>query len=622
MPFSFKYIKSKRWTIFFISLFFVCIFALLFFLPKPKMTFQEMTGRLFIEDLTTDTLSLHYTLAYPSHYSIDSYPLTLPEYDEDNIKQSYSQIENILSAFSKLDSSALSFEESYCYDLLYDYFTMQKKGFPFTYFEEFFSPSSGIPANFPILMAEYSFRTKQDITDYLTLLTDTPNYFSTFFDFQQERAKKGYYLASASLQKTIEQCDTILTKEALEKNSHFLQLTFRERILPLVAQKFISKKEAAAYIKENNDLLKNVVLPAYQKLKTSLLTLQTNASNLEGLYKKEQGKNYYEWLVQKQVGCTLTIPEIIEKLENDYNKNLKEFLSLQMQLQKLTKQKDYDLDTFPLSDRNEILKTLQTCIREDFPSLSEYSDRPIKTTIKSVSECMEEFSSPAFYLIPPIDDIWKNTIYINNDSTPEGLDLFTTLAHEGYPGHLYQTVFFQLYTRENQIPLIRHLMNYGGYVEGWAIYSEFLSYDYATTLYPKEDRDFYSLWHKLLLTDRKLQLGILSILDIKLHYYDDSYETAKELLNQYGIVSEESITETRRYILEEPGNYLKYYMGYLLLADLKEKARTLMGSDFTDKKFHEFILNSGPSDFDSLEKRLLKVLSSENTLSFTPLPPA
>ena len=150
--------------------------------------------------------------------------------------------------------------------------------------------------------------------------------------------------------------------------------------------------------------------------------------------------------------------------------------------------------------------------------------------------------------------------------------------------------------------LIRHIMNYEGYVEGWAIYCEFLSYNYATKLYPKEKQEFYTLWHQLLLTDRKMQLSLLSILDIKLHYYDDSLETAKDILSQYGITDDKTIQDIHQYILEEPGNYLKYYMGYLLLMDLKELSKNIMGSYYTDMKFHEFILNAGPSDFENLEE--------------------
>ena len=610
MPIFYKFRKSKYFPLY-LSIIFLTIASILFSIfSNPKLSFRELTDPLFFEDITTDTISLHYTIAYPSHYSIDSYPLTLPEYSKNTLNDTKLKIENSLAALSNIDTSELSYEETYCRNLLQDYFEMQKKGFAFPYFEEVFSPSSGIVANFPILMAEYTFRTKQDVIDYLTLLKDTPNYFSSYLEFQKERAEQGHYLASSSLQEILKQCDTMITKDALNENSHFLQLTFRERLAPLVAKDLITKKEAYSYIEENHNLLKTVVLPAYQDLKTSLSSLQPASIPLQGLYKKEQGRNYYEWLVQKQIGCSLTIPELLKKLEIDYEKNLAEFRSLQEKIKTYPDYEEYINQPLPLQDRNEMLKLLQKLILKDFPSLFSYTDRPLKTTLKSVSSCMEEYTSPAFYMIPPIDDIWQNTIYINNSSTPEGLDLFTTLAHEGYPGHLYQTVYYQLYSKQNDIPLIRHLLNYGGYVEGWAIYCEFYSYNYLTKLYPKEKQEFYSFWHQLLLCDKKLQLGILSILDIYLHYYDDSLETAKDILNQYGIVDEETVSEIYQYVLEEPGNYLKYYAGYLMIMDLKEKAKTLMGSDFTELKFHEFILNAGPSDFDNLDKKLLESFSA------------
>ena len=604
-----KQIKNRK-SLFYTSLLVTTCISILFLLfPKQKYSFQEMTDQLFFEDITTDTLSLHYTIAYPSHYSIKTYLLTLPKYSKDILLQSKSKIENSLTLLSNIDTSTLSSEQSYCYNLLLDYFSMQQLGFPYTYFEECFSPSSGIVANYPVLMAEYTFRTEKDITDYLTLLCDTPNYFSSFFQFQKERADNGHSLASDSLHETLEQCDSIITKESLETNSHFLQLTFRERLAPLVAKDIISKEKAFQYVEKNNDILKNIVLPTYHNLKTSLLSLQTKCQPLQGLYHLQSGKDYYQWLVQKQVGSTLSIPDMLKKLEKDYEENLYEFQCLQKKISSYTNYESYLQAPFPLQDRDKILKALQQFSTEDFPSSLALSDRPIKTTIKSVSTCMEEYTSPAFYLIPPIDDVWQNTIYINNKTTPEGLDLFTTLAHEGYPGHLHQTVYYQLYSKEKEIPLIRHIMNYGGYVEGWAIYCELYSYDYATRLYPEKNQDFYSLWHKLLACDRKLQLSILSILDINLHYYNDSLEHAKEILNQYGIVEEETIQEIYRYILEEPGNYLKYYMGYLLITDLKEKAETLMGPAYTDMKFHEFILNSGPSDFENLEERLKEIYS-------------
>lgn len=75
-------------------------------------------------------------------------------------------------------------------------------------------------------------------------------------------------------------------------------------------------------------------------------------------------------------------------------------------------------------------------------------------------------------MVPAIDNTKENVIYINQGHIPDDLDFYTTLAHEGYPGHLYQTTYF---ASTNPAPL-RSLLNFGGYTEGWATYSEMMSY--------------------------------------------------------------------------------------------------------------------------------------------------
>ena len=62
-------------------------------------------------------------------------------------------------------------------------------------------------------------------------------------------------------------------------------------------------------------------------------------------------------------------------------------------------------------------------------------------TVKDVVPSLEPYSAPAFYLTTPLGDSDNNVIYINRRNSPQGLELYTTLAHEGFPGHLYQTVY-------------------------------------------------------------------------------------------------------------------------------------------------------------------------------------
>ena len=91
---------------------------------------------------------------------------------------------------------------------------------------------------------------------------------------------------------------------------------------------------------------------------------------------------------------------------------------------------------------DSMLDDLRSKITDTFPEIPD-----VDFQVKYVPESMQDYLSPAFYMIPAIDNLTENVIYINNGQTASGLNLYTTLAHEGYPGHLYQTVYFLLLSR-------------------------------------------------------------------------------------------------------------------------------------------------------------------------------
>ena len=208
---------------------------------------------------------------------------------------------------------------------------------------------------------------------------------------------------------------------------------------------------------------------------------------------------------------------------------------------------------------------------------------------------MEEFLSPAFYLTPPLDTKTPNTIYINHGRSISNLELFTTLSHEGFPGHLYQTVYFG---RQNPSH-IRYLIDSSGYVEGWATYVESYAYGYAAdSLSCQSSSDFAQLsW-----LNRSVNLCIYSLLDVGIHYRGWTSSQAGRFLGAFGIRDASVVAEIYRYITETPANYLKYYVGYLNFLDLKEEQQTLLGKDFDLKKFHQQLLTIGPVQFPVLKK--------------------
>jgi uncharacterized protein (DUF885 family) len=240
---------------------------------------------------------------------------------------------------------------------------------------------------------------------------------------------------------------------------------------------------------------------------------------------------------------------------------------------------------------DQILSDLREQIRSDFPEAS-----AVDYQVKEVPDSLAPYLSPAFYLTPPLDDPQQNIIYINPSYSMDQTDLITTLAHEGYPGHLYQNAF----ETGDSFPPVRSLFYVGGYTEGWGLYSEMYAYDFLG-LTSDEAAALRAL--------SSLNYAVCARLDLEIHGNGWTEDDCTAYLKTFGIIDPEQIHKLYLNILEEPSNYLKYYLGYLEICNLKESALAL--SDVTLYDFHKWFLETGPAPFSVLTERLetLKVSS-------------
>lgn len=593
------FLLSSLAFVFFASLF------LLFAFKKEERLFRELTTEIFKGELIPNTLNLHYTLAHPSDYGIYQYEPRLPVYSGEDCLLASARLENYLSVLKAISPEKLNTEDHYTYVLLTSYLSNQLSGSKLPYYDEPLSPGSGMQSQLPILLAEYTLRNRRDISDYLSLLSQTDSYLAGLAAYEQEKSAAGLFMSDTSLAKTMEQCHQIITAEALQAGTHFLQTTFSERLAVLASDNIITAKEKTAYEVLNNRLLQTVMQPAYTALADSLNSLRGTGTDTKGLAALPQGKAYYEYLVRQNTGSCRTIEEIKNLLYPQFQKDYTAIQNFAADAGQAALLSENLPDSFPLTDPYEMLTDLQSRMIQDFPAFpATGSQASPSCLVKNVSPSLENYSSPAFYLTPPLDDSSSNVIYINQKSSPTGVDLYTTLAHEGYPGHLYQSVYNQLYTAANHINPIRHILWYGGYLEGWALYVEFLSYDYAADIWKQAGNENAALSCELEKYNRSMQLCLYSLLDIAIHYENATYEQVAKLLASLGITDEKSLRAIYEYIAEEPANYLKYYLGYMEILNLKQQAETLWGNDYTDDRFHRFFLECGPSDFASLSAAL------------------
>ncbi len=591
--------------------------ALIFFpkIPDENQKFRALADELFINEMLGNTLNMHYTLAHPENYGITEYTAVLPCYASGSEEDSARALETHLQQLSEIDSTKLSPDNLYTYGLLYRSLEQSLAGCGFSYYDDPLSPASGMQSQLPILLAEYTFRSKRDVEDYLVLLDHTDEYFASLALYEQDKKNAGLLQSDSTLAQIMEQCETILSAEELDKGTHFLQTTFSERLTPLLTGGLITSREAEHYISLNNRLLSTVMQPAYIDLADTLTLLMGDGSSLPtGLASFPGGQEYYAYLLQKNTGSSRSVEELKELLYPTFEA---EYEALQTLLkaypEAISAWVSMNEDsTFPYTGAEEILADLTANMAEDFPLLPMVSavdsqdssgSLPLPA-VKTVSQSLAPYCAPAFYLTPPLDDVMSNVIYINPLSTTGGLELYTTLAHEGYPGHLYQSVYSNSLMAQKDTHPIRQLLWYGGYQEGWALYVEFISYDYAVSL--AKERGQTDLAHAIEIEkhNRSMQLCLYSLLDVSIHYDNASYEQIHKVLSYFGVKDPATTREVYDYIAEEPTNYLKYYLGYLEILSLKAKAMNLWQSDYSDYRFHQFFLDCGPSDFDTLERTL------------------
>lgn len=536
--------------------------------------FEDYTLQLFRSYVACDTLSLHYTLENPEAYQIVEPPATFGRITADN-SGSVAALENAIASLSQFPYRSLSRKNQITYDILTSYLDTQINLAPYTLYEEPLGKTSGIQSQLPILLSEYRLQNESDVQTYLELLADFPDYFDSIVQFEQEKAKGGLFMSDTNVQQIIEQCQAFLSMG----DENYLITTFKERVNALDN---ISKKSRKSYLRKNESLIKTAVYPAYQKLIATLEKLKGNGKNPYGLCYLPEGRAYYRLLVARQTGSFRSLSELEELIDSQIADDILSMQQIVHDNPKLAERDSVSIDTNP----TQILSNLKEGIAKHFPAPPD-----VDVKIKYVPKPLEGYLSPAFYLIPAIDCTSPNIIYINRRHQNSDIYQFTTLAHEGYPGHLYQTTYF---AATNPSP-IRSLLSFGGYTEGWATYAEMCSY----SLSPLE-RDVTNLLQK----NSSLILGIYSACDIGIHEHGWDYDQTAEFLAQYQIVDASLVREIYDLIIDDPANYLKYYVGYLEFLELKKEAIHNASDDFSQTEFHKAILEIGPAPFSVLRKYL------------------
>lgn len=544
--------------------------------PAGKSTgsFSEFCTTLFREEMKSNTMNLHFTLKDPKAAGIDSYEITLGSLSGDSPHNQARQLKKLSEELKKYSHRSLKGKDRLTCRLLSDYISRQQNLAAYPYYDEPLTPSGGVTSQLPVLLAEYTFRNTRDIKDYLGLLSQMDTYFLGILDYEQKKADAGLFMSDEACLKVIEGCE-VFTEHP---DDNFLIDTFSNR---LNAMDGLTDTQKNAYLKQHSKVLSDHVIPAYSQMIKGLTMLLGRGHNNWGLCNFPEGKAYYEAVVSADTGCDDSVEDLFSQIAKARREDLTFCQNLLGKNPKLASQSPKP--DAALKEENAMISRLQKEILTDFPA-------PPQTEVEicHVDPALSEYLAPAFYITAPIDDISHNRIYINDAKNDTDIYYFTTLAHEGYPGHLYQTICTSSYGA----PEVLSLLNYPGYTEGWATYTEMQAFYYAGL-----DPDLASL----LQHNQAATLSLYATADIGIHYFGWEKEKNAAFWSEYGVDDTATVKRITDLILEEPGNYLKYYVGYLKFRQMREQL-ALENKSFSVSAFHEAILRTGPSPFSVLEE--------------------
>jgi uncharacterized protein (DUF885 family) len=518
----------------------------------------------------------------PAKYGIDydSVERSLGSYRQDPDREWYVFEEGLLARMDKLDRSALSEQDQLAYDTLRQFLLWELEGEEFYGYYEPLTPYTGIQADLPLVFWFYDLNNKQDVEDYLTLLADVPRFFQELLEYERYRAEKlNIFMIEANLDRIIQDLDKII--EA--KETIFLIPLFMENIAKVPD---LTEEEIKAYEERNVSLLQNEFNQAFVDLKAGLEALRPYCREEKSVKAigDEKYLRWFEYMLKDRCGDTLPPDELAQIMKTSYRECLNNA--------RRATQKDGNYPSkFSLGTVEENVEYLRSVLDPWLPPLPE----DINVRYEEVAEELKEVASPAFYLIPAFDDWQNNMIGLNEPQ--ESRNLLSTLAHEGFDGHLYQYVYHRSMPG---LSLSQQLLETTAYAEAWSQYSEYLLSVKANNKIRKYDMQTYQSFEQM-------ATELVGYLSLRVNYFGDSLDQAFILFSAYFNYDREEFRQEiyEPFLLGHPFYYMPYAYGYARLNDLYATARKTIGKDkFDEKAFYAQYLSYGPSYFNLLAERL------------------
>lgn len=531
-------------------------------------SFSEFEDELFQEMMSEDYTTLHFSLRDYQKYGIEKPEINIGDASWDEYEDSVEDCDEYLKKLQSFDYDSLSETEQKDYRTIAFYLERNKELNSYPYFDWAFNSAEGVIDNLLTTFTEFVFYEKEDIDDYLTTLASVPAYLDQCLENTKKQAAEGYFLTDAMLKET----EDAIAKFVDKKDDNELIKIFDENI---DAFDGLSAEEKEAYKKKNQEIVLNAYIPSYEKVAEELQKLKGarkadyNVSSLDG------GSEYYAALAKYKTSIDADVETILDICTQYIEKSVDELYDIMQNHSEVTE------ETLDFDSAEDVLSYLEGHL-DAFPALDK-----VYYNVQYLDPSVANDSIVAYYLSPPVDDMRDNVIKINGDNVSDVIDLYTTLAHEGFPGHLYQTNYYI----QQQPSLLRTQLTMMGYQEGWGMFAE------GQALHVSGLSEYASEYQKI---NIELNYVLSAAVDLGVNGLGWSTKDVSKYLDNLDLNS--SIAkDLYDFATLQPGTILPYGVGVAMFELLENKAKNALGNDFDQKAFNEVLLNDGNRPFEVVE---------------------
>ena len=551
--------------------------------PEPEESaserFTALDREVFVSFVSDSGWSLHQTLRDPAAFDIDAsaIPMTWGDLSEEASHADVAACVTYLERLLEIDREQLTEQEQLSYDILQQYFEANIAGDALEYYYEPLTQYTGLQVNLPVALWLFEIETEADVKAYLELVADTPRYLAQVLAYEQKRSENGRFMTKSALEAILADLDQII-----DAGDKLFLISEFEKSLDMVAD--LTAEQRAAYREQGETLLSGAFLQAFVTLREGLVVLSDTCRNEEGMHAfGEEGLQYFTLGMQSEAATDLSPEDALALLEQEFA-----YLIYSYQTFSMEAEASEDPDT-PLTsgDAQADLSELETLSKSVLPEVPAHSYET-----RQVPPELETLMSPAAYAVPAIDDWQDNTVILN--PAADQTYLFLTLAHEGYPGHMYQ----HLYQRNLEgLGWMQQVLPFSGYVEGWAQFAEELAilvqtkYNRTTTMMRFCD-------------DMASNAMLLAITSIKVNYEGMEPEDLKEYLAAYGLGDDAIVNVLYTYAVNMPFYAFSYALGYTQLAGMMRSLSADLGEAYVQKDVLTQYLSYGPAYFNLLRERM------------------